>query len=85
MIGKVQWRKDGFGLRKVDLPSNRTEPTVLNWRKRRLALICRHWQIWALVGGEARCIDRALTKKKALERICRLQRDGAPLFIERTH
>lgn len=85
-IRPIQWRKDGFGLKLVDLPDVRQNPEA-----RRLPFIspmlkapirCRYWQIWTTVNGENRVVDRATTKKKAIERIRRMKNAGAPLILQ---
>lgn len=76
-IRPIQWRKDGFGLKLIDMPARRSVPIL--GHKPQPSLILRHWQVW-VDGPERRCVDRALTKKTALKRIAEIKQRGAPLF-----
>lgn len=77
----IQWLSNEWGIRLVDLPANRVQRTIMNCDKPGKTIICRYWQIW-YNGVERRVVDRALTKKKAIERVRYLKNSGAPLTLE---
>lgn len=59
-VGKVVWYKGGYGLRRTGLPAHRMEG------RGHSPLACSTWQVWVQAPGGARCVDRALTRKRAV-------------------
>lgn len=78
-IRPIRWFKSGYGVRFVDLPTIHTRELNTAYVSKSRPLRCAYWQIWQ-GGAERRVIDRALSYKKARERIKAFEAAGGPLL-----